>query len=44
MARQLSAPHSACYVTCPVTARAYTQDMNRIFAEQLKDWRGDMLV
>jgi cytochrome P450 len=27
----------------PEPMRAYTQDMNRIFAEQLKDWRGDML-
>jgi cytochrome P450 len=27
----------------PGPMRAYTQDMNRIFAEQLKDWRGDML-
>ena len=27
----------------PQPMRAYTQDMNRIFAEQLKDWHGDML-
>jgi hypothetical protein len=27
----------------PGPMRTYTQDMNRIFAEQLKDWRGDML-
>ena len=27
----------------PEPMRAYTQDMNRIFADQLKDWRGDML-
>ena len=27
----------------PGPMRAYTQDMNRIFAEQLRDWRGDML-
>ena len=27
----------------PGPMRAYTQDMIRIFAEQLRDWRGDML-
>ena len=27
----------------PEPMRAYTQDMNRIFADQLKSWRGDML-
>jgi cytochrome P450 len=26
----------------PEPMRAYTQDMNRIFAEQLKNWRGEM--
>jgi cytochrome P450 len=27
----------------PEPMRAYTQDMNRIFNDQLKNWRGDML-